>query len=74
MRHTSQAGWNLRTHLLGPHPIIRHFIERLHLHEIVRSCVGRGRETLIDQGEALAVMVHNVLDSPARASPWSMRV
>jgi transposase len=72
--HTSQGGAHLKTHLLGPHPIIRHFIERLNLHAIVRSAVGSGREPVIDHGEALAVLVHNILDSPAplyRIASWA---
>lgn len=72
--HTSQGGAHLKTHLLGPHPIIRHFIERLNLHAIVRSAVGSGREPIIDHGEALAALVHNVLDSPAplyRIASWA---
>jgi len=72
--HTSQGGAHLKTHLLGPHPIIRHFIERLNLHAIVRSAVASRREPVIDHGEALAVLVHNVLDSPAplyRIAAWA---
>lgn len=72
--HTSQGGAHHQTHLLGPHPIIRHFIERLNLHNIVCACVGAGRERAIDHGEALAVLVHNVLDSPAplyRIATWA---
>src|SRR5579863_5188983 len=71
--HTSQ-GFRHQTHLLGPHPIIRHFIERLNIQEVVRSCVGYGRSSSINQGEALAVLVHNILDSPAplyRIAVWA---
>lgn len=72
--HISPGGARLKTHLLGPHPVIRHFIERLNLHSIVRSCVGTGREPVIDHGEALAALVHNILDSPAplyRIAAWA---
>jgi transposase len=68
------VGARLKTNLLGPHPIIRHFIERLNLHDIVRSAVGTGREPVIDHGEALAALVHNILDSPAplyRIAAWA---
>jgi len=71
--HTSQ-GFRHQTHLLGPHPIVRHFIERLNVQEIVRSCVGYGRPSAINQGEALAVLVHNILDSPSplyRIAVWA---
>jgi len=72
--HISPGGARLKTALLGPHPIIRHFIERLNLHAIVRSAVGSGREPVIDHGEALAALVHNVLESPAplyRIAAWA---
>ncbi len=72
--HISPGGARLNTHLLGSHPVIGHFIERLNLHSIVRSCVGTGREPVIDHGEALAVLVHNILDSPAplyRIAAWA---
>lgn len=72
--HTSQEGASLQTHRLGHHPIIRHFIERLNLKAIVRSVVGSGREPMIDHGEALAVLVHNILDSPSplyRIAGWA---
>jgi hypothetical protein len=72
--HISPEGARLKTNLLGPHPIIRHFIERLNLHAIVRSAVGSGRELVIDHGEALAALVHNILDSPAalyRIAAWA---
>lgn len=72
--HTSQEGASLHTHPLGAHPILRHFIERLNLQAIVRSAVGSGREPVIDHGEALAVLVHNILDSPSplyRIATWA---
>lgn len=62
------------THQLGPHPIIGHFLQRLKLHGIVHSFVGTGRERAIEHGEALAALVHNVLDSPAplyRIAEWA---
>ena len=74
MEHISQEGALLKTHVLGPHPIIRHFIECLNLQGIVQACVGHGREPAINHGEALAVLVHNVLDSPEplyRIAAWA---
>jgi len=72
--HTSQGPAALFTHLLGAHPIIAHFIQRLNLRDIVCSQVGTGRERLIDHGEALTALVHNILDSPAplyRIAQWA---
>lgn len=71
---TSQGSATHITHHLGPHPIIAHFLERLRLAEIVRSFVGSGRVRAIEQGEALAALVHNILDSPAplyRIAEWA---
>lgn len=53
--------------------MVKHFLERLDLAGIVRSCVGSRRERRIDHGEALAALVHNILDSPAplyRIAEW----
>ena len=71
--HISQGDAVLNTHILGSHPVVRHFLERLNLAAIVRSCVGSCRERRIDHGEALAALVHNILDSPAplyRIAEW----
>jgi transposase len=71
---TSQGTATHITHLLGPHPIVAHFLQRLKLPEIVRSFVGSGRVRAIEHGEALAALVHNVLDSPAplyRIAEWA---
>jgi transposase len=72
--HISQGDATLRTHLLGPHPIIAHFLERLELRTIVSAHVGTGRERLISHGEALTCLAHNILDSPAplyRIARWA---
>ena len=72
--HISQGDAKLNTYLLGPHPIIAHFLQRLELHSIVSSHVGTGRERLISHGEALCSLVHNILDSPEplyRIASWA---
>jgi transposase len=59
---------------LGPHPIVAHFIERLNLRQVISSHVGTGRERVIEHGEALGALVHNILDSPAplyRIAEWA---
>ena len=74
MIHTSQGPDVHVTHLLGPHPIIEHFLQRLDLRGIVHSFVGTGRERTIEHGEALSVLVHNILDSPEplyRIAEWA---
>jgi len=72
--HISQGNAKLNTYLLGPHPIIAHFLQRLELRSIVSSHVGTGRERLISHGEALCSLVHNILDSPEplyRIASWA---
>jgi len=72
--HTSQGDAVHVTHHLGPHPIIGHFLQRLDLQAIVRSFVGTQRERAIEHGEALAALVHNILDSPEplyRIAQWA---
>ena len=72
--HTSQGPASLTTHLLGPHPVVAHFIQRLHLPAIVHQTVGHGRELILDHGTTLAVLIHNILDSPAplyRIAEWA---
>lgn len=65
---------SLRIHLLGPHPILRHFLGRMSFASIVASCLGRAREGLLDHGQALGVLVQNILLSPAplyRIAEWA---
>jgi len=74
MKHTSQGGAQHQTHLLGPYPIVEHFLQRLDLRGIVRSFVGTGRQRAIEHGEALAALVQNILDSPEplyRIAEWA---
>lgn len=65
----------LRSHSLGPHPIIHFFLKRMNLHSIVTSCLGTGSrgDGLLSHAEALEVLVHNLATSPAplyRLSEW----
>ena len=72
--HNSQENADLHTHLLGPNPIIAHFLQRLELCSVISSHVGSGRERLISHGEALCSLVHNILDSPEplyRIANWA---
>jgi transposase len=70
---TAPPGAVHRTHHLGPHPIITHFLERLMLEGIIRGCVGSARQGIIDHARTLAVLVHNLLVSPGplyRIATW----
>ncbi len=70
---TAPPGVAHRTHHLGPHPIIAHFLERLTLESIIRGCVGSARQGIVDHARTLAVLVHNLLVSPGplyRIATW----
>lgn len=65
----------LRAHYLGPHPIIHFFLERMNLRSIVSSCLGTGSriDGLLTHAEALEVLIHNIVTSPAplyRIGEW----
>ena len=65
---------SLRIHLVGPHPILLHFLARMSFPSIVASCLGRSREGLLDHAQALGVLVQNILLSPAplyRIAQWA---
>ena len=65
---------SLRIHLIGPHPILLHFLAKMSFPAIVASCLGRSREGLLDHAQALGVLVQNILLSPAplyRIAQWA---
>jgi hypothetical protein len=64
----------MRTHNLGAHPIVQHFLERMTVAEIIRSCVGGSRQSEVDHGQATVALVHNLVQSPGplyRVSDWA---
>jgi len=71
---TAQGPAQLRIHLLGPHPILNHFLGRLTLARIVRSCLGTARESILDHAQTLTALLHNILLSPGplyRIAEWA---
>ena len=61
-------------HLIGPHPILRHFLGRMTLARIVNSCLGTPREHIVDHADTLSVLVQNIILSPAplyRIAEWA---
>ena len=65
---------NLRVHLIGPHPILTHFLDRMAFSSIVGSCLGTPREGLLDHAQTLAILVQNIILSPAplyRIAEWA---
>lgn len=67
----------LRRHYLGPHPIIRHYLERMNFRGIIRTHLGGGLRQSLDHAEVLAVLIHNVLVSRGpmyRIRQWAQRI
>ena len=66
-----------RKHYLGPHPIIRHYLERMNFRGIIRDCLGSGLERSLDHAEVLGVLIHNVLVSRGpmyRIQEWAAQI
>lgn len=71
---TPKGAANLRAHLIGPHPILVHFLEQMTFPRIVRSCLGLPRERLLDHAQSLSVLIQNILLSPGpmyRMAEWA---
>ena len=63
-----------RVHLIGPHPILLHFLGQMDLHRIVRSCLGTRHKGILDHAQTLAVFIQNIILSPAplyRIAQWA---
>lgn len=63
-----------RVHLLGPHPILLHFLGRMDFPRLVRSCLATPGNRLLDHAQTLALLVQNILLSPAplyRIAEWA---
>ena len=70
---TPKGAANLRTHLIGPHPILVHFLDQMTFHRIVRSCLSPPRERRLDHAQSLSVLIQNILLSPGplyRMAEW----
>jgi transposase len=73
-RISSDGKAKLHVHLVGPHPILQHFIDRMDFCNIVRRCLGTPRDGLLDYAETLAILVQNIILSPAplyRIAEWA---
>ena len=71
---TGDGTARLGVHLVGPHPILKHFLGRMDFHATVSDCLGRTREGLLDHGQSLSLLVKNILLSPAplyRIGQWA---
>lgn len=70
-------GASLEEHHLGPHPLIRYYLERMNFRGIIRGCLGSGLQRSLDHAEVLSVLVHNVLVSRGpmyRIREWAQKI
>ncbi|MBI2930504.1 MAG: DUF4277 domain-containing protein [Planctomycetes bacterium] len=80
-RSTPSGPAEISTHLLGPHPVIAHYLQRMNLEAILRGALGSARQGVLDHARTLTVLVHNLLVSPGPlyriaewAAPWEPHV
>lgn len=74
---TAEGPARLRIHLLGPHPILNHFLARMTLARIVRSCLGTSPESILDHAQTLECLLHNIVLSPGplyRIAEWAQSI
>ena len=74
---TSDGPAHLRVCVVGSHPILLHFLGRMTFLRIARDCLGTPREGLLDHAESLAVLIQNIVLSPAplyRIAEWAAPV
>lgn len=71
---TGQGPASLRVHLIGPHPILNHFLAHMEFSTIVRSCLGTPKKGILDHAQTLSVFIQNIILSPAplyRIAEWA---
>jgi len=75
--NTSNGKAILRSHYIGPHPILHYYLQRMNLKGIVSGCLGTGCRSdagdSLTHAEALEVLIHNIVVSPVplyRLSEW----
>ena len=71
---TPEGSADLHINLVGPGPIIQHFINRMNLVPIINQCLGNAPASLLDHGKTLSVLIQNILLSPAplyRIAQWA---
>jgi len=50
--------------VLGAHPIIEHFIERLRIREIISTYMRADKRLRLDDDKTLTLLIHNILTAP----------
>lgn len=54
----------LTKYVLGAHPIIEHFIERLRIREIMSTYMRADKRMRLDDDKTLTLLIHNILTTP----------
>ena len=55
---------SLTKFVLGAHPIIEHFMERMRIREIISTYMPADKRMSLEDEKALAVLIHNILTTP----------
>jgi len=76
-RRASRGRGTLEIHRLGPHPLIQQFIRRLDVARILDKHIHSNRDPILSHGNAISVLIHNVLvsrDPLYRMSEWASSI
>jgi len=75
--NTSNGKAILRSHYIGPHPILHYYLQRMNLKGIVSGSLGTGTRSdagdSLTHAEAMEVLIHNIVVCPVplyRLSEW----
>lgn len=71
---TPEGPANLGIHLVGPHPILQHFLDKMTFSRIVGSCLSTRYAGRLDHAQTLTVFLQNIILSPAplyRIAEWA---
>lgn len=64
----TQPSWRkgvvLRRYVLGAHPIIEHYLQRLRIGEVIASYIPQDRRLKLPVERTLGVLIHNILSAP----------
>ena len=64
----TQPSWRkgslLRKFVLGPHPIIEHFLEKLRIRELIATYIPQDQRIKLEIERTLGLLIHNILTAP----------
>lgn len=71
---TKAGDAKLQVHLIGAHPILQYFLDRITFSRIVNACLGTPPHSVLDHAQTLSVLIRNILLAPAplyRIAEWA---